>query len=131
MADVTVKRTEDFEPIFHGGMLRARAGLGVTSFGMQILRFPPNADRYPEHDHAADGQEEVYLVLEGAATLTAGDEQHELVPGVFARIGPQERRRLATGETGALILALGGVPGRPFEVTQFTEEGEPDPLAAG
>jgi hypothetical protein len=71
MADVTVRRTEEFEPTFRGGMLKARAGLGVTSFGMQILNLPANLDRYPEHDHNFDGQEEVYVVLEGAATLSA------------------------------------------------------------
>ena len=130
MADVTVKRTEDFEPTFRGGMLKARSGLGVSSFGMQLLRLPPQADRYPEHDHARDGQEEVYLVLDGAATLTVGGEEHELAPGVFARVGPSETRKLITGDAAAQVLALGGVPGRPFEVTQFTEEGEPDPLAA-
>ena len=89
MADVTVRRTEDFEATFRGGMLRARAGLGLTSFGMQIIRFPPHADRYPEHDHAEDGQEEVYTVLEGEATLRAGGEEHTLEPGVFARVGPE------------------------------------------
>jgi quercetin dioxygenase-like cupin family protein len=128
MADVTVKRTDDFETTFRGGMLKARAGLGITSFGMQILRFPANADRYPEHDHAADGQEEVYTVLEGAATLSAGGEQHALEPGVFARVGPGESRKLATGEQPATILVLGGVPGEAFQVTKFTDEGEPDPL---
>ncbi len=130
MADVTVKRTEDFESTFRGGMLKARSGLGVSSFGMQLLRLPPNADRYPEHDHVFDGQEEVYLVLDGAATLTVGGEDHELVPGVFARVGPSETRKLTTGESPAEVLVLGGVPGQPFEITQFTEEGEPDPLAA-
>lgn len=128
MADVTVKRTDDFEPTFRGGMLKGRAGLGVTTFGMQILRFPPNADRYPEHDHAESGQEEVLIVLEGAATLEAGGEEHRLEPGVFARVGPTERRKLATGDEGAVILALGGVPGKAFEPAKFTEEGEPDPL---
>ena len=128
MADVTVKRTDDFEPTFRGGMLKARAGLEVTTFGMQLLRFPPNADRYPEHDHAESGQEEVYIVLEGAATLEAGGEHHSLEPGIFARVGPTERRRLVTGEEGAVILALGGIPGQVFEPTKFTEEGEPDPL---
>jgi uncharacterized cupin superfamily protein len=129
MADVTVKRTEEFERTFRGGMLKARAGLGVTSFGMQILRFPPNADRYPEHDHAAGGQEEVFTVLEGRASLRVGDEEHLLEPGVFARVGPSETRKLSTGEQPAVVLALGGVPGRPFEITKLTEEGEPDPLA--
>jgi uncharacterized cupin superfamily protein len=128
MADVTVKRTEDFEPTFGGGMLKARAGLGVTSFGMQILRFPANLDSYPEHDHAHDGQEEVYSVLEGSATLIAGGDEHALAPGVFARVGPTEKRKLATGDTPATILVLGGVPGQVFEVTKYTDEGEPDPL---
>jgi uncharacterized cupin superfamily protein len=130
MADVTVKRTEDFEPTFRGGMLKVRSGLGISSFGIQLLRFPPNADRHPEHDHAQSGQEEVFIVLEGVATLRAGDEEHRLEPGVFARVGPTEARKLSTGEEGALILALGGVPGQAYEIVQFTEEGEPDPLGA-
>src|SRR3569623_3515299 len=125
MADVTVKRTEDFEPTFHGGMLKARAGLGVTSFGMQILRFPPNADRYPEHDHSEDGQEEVFTVLEGEVTLAVGGEEHRLVPGVFARVGPGERRKLATDDQPATILALAGVPGQAYEIVPVPEEGAP------
>jgi quercetin dioxygenase-like cupin family protein len=128
VADLTVKRTEEFEPTFRGGMLKARAGLGVSSFGMQILRFPPNATRYPEHDHAAAGQEEVFTVLEGTVTLIAGGEEHQLEPGVFARVGPTEKRKLLTGEQGAVVLALGGVPGEAFEAAKFTDEGEPDPL---
>jgi quercetin dioxygenase-like cupin family protein len=131
MADVTVKRTEEFEPTFRGGMLKARSGLGVTAFGMQVLRFPPNADRYPEHDHAHDGQEEVYIVLDGRATLHAGGEEYALEPGVYARVGPGEPRKLATADEGATILALGGIPGQPFPITGFTDEGEPDPLAEG
>jgi quercetin dioxygenase-like cupin family protein len=128
MADVTVKRTDDFETTFGGGMLKVRAGLGVTSFGMQVLRFPPNVDRYPEHDHSGDGQEEVYAVLEGEAMLTVGGEEHELSPGTFARIGPNESRKLATGEQPATILVLGGVPGEAYEIVPLTEEGAPDPL---
>jgi hypothetical protein len=128
MADVTVRRTEDFEPTFGGGMLKARSGLGVSSFGMQILRFPANLDNYPEHDHAHDGQEEVYSVLEGSATLIAGGEEHALSLGVFARVGPSESRKLATGDTPATILVLGGVPGAVFEAKKYTDEGEPDPL---
>jgi uncharacterized cupin superfamily protein len=131
VADVTVKRTEDFERTFRGGMLKARAGLGVTSFGMQILDFPPNATRYPEHDHAEGGQEEVYLVLDGRATLIVGEERWELEPKVFARVGPDETRRIVTGEGPARILVLGGVPGQPFEIVPYTEEGAPDPLDQG
>ena len=45
MADVTVKRLEDFETIFGGGFRRVRAGLGVTSFGIAVMDLPPGFDR--------------------------------------------------------------------------------------
>ena len=130
MADLTVKRTEEFETTFRGHMLKARSGLGVTAFGMQIVSLPEHANRYPEHDHSHDGQEEVYLVLTGSATLVAGGEEHALTPGVFARVGPDEKRTLTTGEERAEILVLGGIPGKAFEPVEFTEEGQPDPMAA-
>ena len=129
MADVTVKRIEEFEAIFGGGMRRVRAGLGVQSFGLQVEDFPPNADQYPEHDHTQDLQEEVFTVLSGKAFLRAGGQEYELEPGVFARIGPGEKRKIVTREEGARILAIGAIPGRPYEPPEFTEEGAPDPLA--
>jgi uncharacterized cupin superfamily protein len=129
MADVTVKRVDDFETYFLGSMRKARSGLGVTSFGMQILELGPNEGRYPEHDHSESGQEEVYVVLEGAATLRAGGSEYELEPGVMARVGPGETRKLVTGDSRARILALGGTPGKAFEVVEVTNEGVPDPLA--
>ena len=72
MADVTVKRLDEFEAIFGGGYRRVRAGLGVSSFGLAVMDLPPGFTQYPEHDHGADGQEEVYTVLVGNATLTVG-----------------------------------------------------------
>jgi quercetin dioxygenase-like cupin family protein len=128
MADVTVKRLEEFEPIFRGGMRRARSGLGVTSFGMQVEEFPPNATEYPEHDHTGDGMEEVYTALEGRAILQVGGDEHVLEPGVFARVGPRERRKILTRDDGARILAIGAIPGRPYQPPEFTEEGQPDPM---
>src|SRR5215217_2061040 len=114
MADLTVKRFDEFEGIFGGHMRRARAGLGVTSFGMQIIEMPPNATQYPEHDHSHDGQEEVYMVLRGSAVLQVGGEEHALEPGVLARVGPTEKRKIVTGSDSATILALGAVPGEAY-----------------
>jgi quercetin dioxygenase-like cupin family protein len=123
MADVTVKRLDEFDTAYGGAMKRVRAGLGVRSFGMQVFDLPPNLDAYPEHDHSDDGQEEVYTVLEGRATLEAGGEQHELRPGIFARVGSNERRKLITADEPARVLALGGTPDIAFEVQTWTEEG--------
>jgi uncharacterized cupin superfamily protein len=124
MADVTVKRLEDFEAVFGGGMRRVRAGLGVTAFGIQVVELPPNFSMYPYHDHTHDEQEEVYTPLSGRATLVVGDETYELEPGVFARVGPGLKRKLTTGEDGgARLLCIGATPGRPYEAPEWTEEG--------
>jgi quercetin dioxygenase-like cupin family protein len=120
MADVTVRRLEDFDSAFGGAMKLVRHGLGVESFGIQVFDIPANADQYPEHDHAHDGQEEVYTVLQGAATLRAGGEEHELGPGTFARVGPGEKRKFVTGAEGARVLALGATAGKAYEVQAFT-----------
>ena len=127
MADVTVKRHEEFDTAFNGAMRLVRHGLGVESFGIQVFDMPPNADRYPEHDHSHDGQEEVYTVLEGMGILTAGGTDYEMRPGMWARVGPGEKRRWSTGAEGARVLALGAVPGKAYEVQDFTKPQQDPP----
>ena len=129
MADVTVKRLDEFEAIFGGGFRRVRAGLGVSSFGLAVMDFPPGFTQYPEHDHGPDGQEEVYTVLAGKATLTVGGEDYELEPGVFARVGPQEARKISTGDEGARVLAIGASPGKVYEAPGVHRGGSARPDA--
>lgn len=131
MAEVTVKRVEDFEAIYGGGLKRVRSGLGVESFGMAVLDFPPEFDSYPKHDHSEDGQEEVYTALAGRATLTAGGVDYELEPGVFARVPAGVPRTLSTGAEPVRILALGGTPGSVYDAPETSVEGNPDPLTGG
>jgi len=123
MADITVKRIEEFDTPNGGGFCRARASLGVTSFGMQMENFPPHFEHHPRHDHADDGQEEVYTALAGSATVHAGGSEYRLEPGVFIRIGPGEIRQVTTGDEGVQLLAIGAVPGQPYAAPSFTEEG--------
>jgi quercetin dioxygenase-like cupin family protein len=127
MADVTVKRIEDFEAIFGGGFRRVRAGLGVTSFGLSVMEFPPNFEHYPTHDQTHDGQEEVYTALSGQITLQVGGDDYELEPGVFARVGAAEKRKLVTGDQPARVLAMGATPGKIYEPPEFSVEGAAAP----
>jgi len=113
MADVTVKKLSDLDS-YQGQFLFAGKGLGVSSFGMNVLQLPPSWEGYPEHDHADDGQEEVYVVLEGDATLIADGERFLLKPWTLARVGPDQKRKIVPGSDGATILALGGIPGKAF-----------------
>jgi mannose-6-phosphate isomerase-like protein (cupin superfamily) len=123
MTDVTVKSLEEFEAVFGGGMRRVRAGLGVSSFGIQVIELPANFTMYPAHDHSHDEQEEVYLALGGRAILQVGEERFDLEPGVFARVGPGQQRKLLTEGEGARILCLGAMPGKVYEAPEWTEEG--------
>jgi uncharacterized cupin superfamily protein len=128
LADVTVKNLDEFEAVFGGGMRRVRAGLGVTSFGIQVMELPPNFSGYPEHDHSHDNQEEVYTALSGSAVLQTGDEEHTLEPGVFARVGPGQKRKFIASAEGVRLLSMGGMPGRVYEPPEWTEEGAGAPL---
>ena len=85
MPDVTLKSIDEMEPIYGGLARRARAALGVTAWGMQVFTLPPNWDGYPNHKHSAEAfdpnQEEVYIPLEGQATLVADGSEFELGHG--------------------------------------------------
>jgi hypothetical protein len=130
MSDVSVVAIDEMDGIHEGLMRRARAQLGVTAWGMQVLTLPPNWDGYPLHNHAADAydpnQEEVYVPLEGSATLLVDGEEYELRPGVMARLGPDQLRRIVPGENGIRFLALGGTPGA-FTPGAWTELGAEPP----
>jgi mannose-6-phosphate isomerase-like protein (cupin superfamily) len=133
MTDVTVVQIDEIEPVYDGLMRRARATLGVTGWGMQVLTLPPNWDGYPNHKHGADStdawQEEVYIPLDGSATLVADGETFELRPGVLARVGPEQLRKIVPGPEGIRFVALGGAPGA-FAAPGWTELGAAPPMPA-
>ena len=130
MSDYTVKRVDEMEGVYGGAFKRARAELGVSSFGMQVMDLPPNLDQYPEHDHADSGQEEVFLVLRGAAEIDVEGETIALDPETMIRVGAGAKRKIRTGAEGARVLALGGTPAKAYEAPEISELGAPDPMAA-
>src|SRR5262245_26118429 len=129
ISDYTVARLEEMEAVFGGLFVRVRASLGLSSFGLQVADIPPNSgDAYPEHDHQHDGQEEVYLLLRGSADLHLPGRVVALNPETFVRVGPRMRRRLRSGENGARVLMIGGVPGRAYEPQINSPLGAPEIL---
>jgi mannose-6-phosphate isomerase-like protein (cupin superfamily) len=128
MGEYTVKRHEEFEAIYGGGMRRVRSGLGVRSFGISAIDLPANFSDYPEHDHSNDGQEEVYTVLDGRATITIDGDDHALEPGVYARVPAGVPRKISTAESPVRVLAIGGTPDAVYEPPAESVEGEPDPM---
>jgi mannose-6-phosphate isomerase-like protein (cupin superfamily) len=121
MPDYTLKRIDEMEGAFGGGLKKARAELGVSSFGMQVVDMPPNYADYPEHDHAEQAQEEVFAVLRGSGWFDVEGERVDIGPDVIVRIGAAAKRKVYAGPEGLRMLALGGTPGSAYEVSEFTE----------
>ncbi len=127
--DYEVKRLSEMERAFGGAVARVRAELGVTAFGVQVADLPPNSgDLAPEHDHLHDGQEELYLLLDGSAEVVVADGVVGLDRETFVRVGPSARRRLRSGPEGARVLMVGGVPGSAYAPPANSELGGPESL---
>ena len=130
MADFAIKRIDDMEAIYGGAFKRVRAELGLGSFGAQIIDMPANFEGYPEHSHAEDGQEELYVVLRGGGEIEIDGERHAIDPDTMVAVQPGTKRKLLPGPDGIRVLILGGVSGKPYEAPDITKLGEPDPAAA-
>ena len=130
MSSYAVKEIDEMEAVFRGAFKRARAELGVESFGMQVIDMPPNYENYPEHDHSHDNQEEVFLVMRGGGEIEIEGERFPLDDNHVARVGPETKRKVWPGPDGIRLVVLGGTPGKPYEAPDLTKLGEPDPMAA-
>jgi len=121
MADYTAKRIDEMEAGFGGGFVKARAELGVTAFGFQVIQLPPDYSDYPEHDHADSGQEEVYVAIGGSGWMDVEGERVELDPDTLVRVGPEAKRKVNAGPQGLRMLVIGGAPGETYKINPTTE----------
>jgi mannose-6-phosphate isomerase-like protein (cupin superfamily) len=121
MSDVIVKQLEEVDPYsgVHAipGIRFRPAGraMGVSAWGMNVIELDPGCERYLEHDHAKDGQEEVYVILRGSATLRSEAKEWQVPVGALVRVGPLTKRKFIPGPQGVTLLAIGGTPGKAYE----------------
>jgi mannose-6-phosphate isomerase-like protein (cupin superfamily) len=111
----TLKQIDTLSSINHGAVKLAGDELGVQAFGLQVLDLPAGFADYPEHDHAHDRQEEVYVVLTGAAQFVVDGEQIHADAGSLVRVEPAAKRKLVPGPDGVRVLAIGCVPSGDYE----------------
>ena len=123
MSDYTAKRINEMEAGFGGGFVKARAELGATAFGMQVIRMPPDYGDYPEHDHAESGQEEVFVALSGSGHMVIEGERVEMDGETLIRVAPHVKRKVYSGPQGLHMLVVGGTPGQAYEIVPMTELG--------
>jgi hypothetical protein len=128
MSDYTVKKIDEMEGVYLGAFKRARAELGVESFGLQVIDLPPSFPDYPEHDHAEDGQEEVFMAIRGGGEIEIEGERFPLDPEHMVRVASGTKRKVWSGPEGIRMVIVGGVPGGLYEAPDISKLGEPDPM---
>ena len=115
MSDITIKNLDELERYtgpFQKGQQFFFAGksLGLSKLGMNAIRMPPHWEHYPEHDHAADNEEELYIPLEGSGTLHAEGQTYPMKRGVLIRVGAATKRKIVPGPEGMTLLMLSDKP---------------------
>jgi uncharacterized cupin superfamily protein len=114
MSEPSVVHIDEIEGM-HGGIFkRVGSAVGVTAFGVNLEQYPQGHEGYPAHDHANDGQEELYYVISGQATLEIDGKEHSLRAGSIAYVPSGHTRRFTTPDGPVQFLAIGGTPGAPF-----------------
>jgi mannose-6-phosphate isomerase-like protein (cupin superfamily) len=109
----TVVDVEELEGEGPGGAVRKlRRALGAKAFGFNHFRLPPGVEGR-EHDHAANAQEEVYVILRGSGRMRVDDEEVELRPGIYLRVDGDATRVPLAGPDGLEFVTFGApVDGR-------------------
>lgn len=95
-----------------------RHHLGITAFGVNAWTGREAGDRIiNEHDEPdPDDDQELYLVLSGRARFELDGEKLDAPSGTFVFVPPGVRRTAFAEDPGTTIVAVGGSPGRPYEV---------------
>jgi tetratricopeptide (TPR) repeat protein len=98
--------------------------LGATGFGVAVWIAAAAGDPLIErHDEttsgAGDPHEELYLVLEGRATFTVGEEVHDAPAGTCLLVEVGTMRSAVAAEPDTSVLVIGGKPGAALPVAPF------------
>ena len=129
---------DEIEPVFlhrqQAKLLSLRRLLGYRAAGVNAWTGGKGERVVPPHEEDS-GNEELYVVVRGRAAFTVGDETADAPAGTLVHVPPQTHRAAIADEEGTIVLAVGGTPGRAFEVHGWDDwaiadalrrEGRPD-----
>ena len=119
MDGYAVAHVDEIEELDDGrAMMRAvRHHLGISAFGVNAwIAHEAGARVINEHDESEpDSNEELYLVLRGRASFEVDGERFDAAAGTFVFVRPGVKRTAFGEEPGMTIIAVGAVPGKPYE----------------
>jgi quercetin dioxygenase-like cupin family protein len=99
----TLVEYRDVEPV-GGGLHFLRDALECANLGVSVLDVDAGWSGKP-HDHGDEREEEVYVLVEGAATATVDGETVSLSAGDALRVDPGATRRLDAEEASVFVIA--------------------------
>jgi quercetin dioxygenase-like cupin family protein len=108
----TIKHVDEFEEMEGSGGATwhlARKTLGAEAFGFNVVDIAPGG-QIPAHDHSGDNQEEVFIILDGQATIVTGEEEHGAPAGTYVRYAPDVHRTIRNESDDNVRALLIGVP---------------------
>jgi len=107
----TIKHRDEFETMEGSGEATwrlARKALGTSAFGFNLVEIGPGGE-IPEHDETGSGQVELFVILEGEATMRLDGEEHPAPAGTFASIEPPAQRTILNRSDAPVTALLIGV----------------------
>ena len=96
---------EDVEAV-GGAMHFMRDPLECSNLAVTVVECEPGWTG-KEHDHSGQDQEEVYILVEGAARVDVDGDSVSLEAGDALRIDPDARRRIRNGDEESLFVLVG------------------------
>jgi hypothetical protein len=96
-----------------------RGHLGIRAFGVNAFLGAAPGDRVVERHEETGGHEELYVVVRGAARFVLDGEEHAVPAGSVVHVAPGIMREAFAAEPDTAVLALGGFPDKPFEISEW------------
>ncbi|WP_224335980.1 cupin domain-containing protein [Haloprofundus halobius] len=90
------------------GMYFLRDALDADNLGVTVLDCEAGWSGM-EHDHGDEGHEEIYLLVDGAATVTVDGDDVSLESGDAVRVPSDATRQISVGDKDS-TLVLAGAP---------------------
>lgn len=95
----------------------AKHALGCEKSGVTYFKLGP--DFHPPFGHRHEEQEEIYVVISGAARIKVEDDEIELRPLDAIRLAPDATRALRAGPEGCELIAFGAPKPPGHDAEQF------------
>jgi mannose-6-phosphate isomerase-like protein (cupin superfamily) len=96
-----------------------RRRFDIRAFGTNAYTAERAGQRVVEEHSEREGHEELYVVVQGRATFTLGEDEVDAPAGTLVFVRPGTRRGAVAAEDGTTVLAVGAKRGVAYEPSRW------------